>query len=525
MIINPLKRVYLALESWFNFSFGTEWNPLYHLGTLSFFLFWIILVSGIYLFVPFHGSLEGAHASVEAITYQQWYAGGVMRSLHRYASDAMLATMILHLLRGFVSDRYRGSRWFSWSTGVPMLVMVFILGLTGYWLVWDQLGQFIAVRTLEMIDWLPIIAEPTARNFLTNTSVTDLFFRLLVVVHLGLSVFLLAGMLLHVNRLNEAKINPPLVLGSGVTLALLVLSMIKPALSHAPGDLSTSPTVLNMDWFYMFFYPLMDIWPMGAVWAFVAGGLLLLFFLPWLPPQKPEHIAEVYLDDCSGCNLCVQDCPYEAIRLQPRSDGHPRFKEEAMVIAGNCVSCGICAGSCPFSTPFRNKEELRTGIDLPNRNIQHLREETTQAIAQLSGDGKVIVFGCDHGVRMKGLELPGVAAISLPCTGALPPSFVDFALKNGADGVFLTGCRMGDCYHRPGNVWVEQRLADERKPQLHRSVDRRRVSWFWAAVSDEKLLIRGIEEFRQQLPATGSSDPAAAKPGTANRRPANRGQQ
>jgi len=97
--------------------------------------------------------------------------------------------------------------------------------------------------------------------------------------------------------------------------------------------------------------------------------------------------------------------------------------------------------------------------------------------------------------------MPGVAAISLPCTGALPPSFIDFALKKGADGVFLTGCRMGDCYHRPGNTWVEQRLADERKPQLHRSVDRMRVAWFWAAVSDEKLLIRSIEEFRQKLPA------------------------
>ena len=75
VIINPLKRVYLALESWFNLSFGTEWNPLYHLGTLSFFLFWIILVSGIYLFIPFHGSLEGAHASVEWMTHEQWYAG------------------------------------------------------------------------------------------------------------------------------------------------------------------------------------------------------------------------------------------------------------------------------------------------------------------------------------------------------------------------------------------------------------------------------------------------------------------
>jgi coenzyme F420-reducing hydrogenase delta subunit/NAD-dependent dihydropyrimidine dehydrogenase PreA subunit len=496
-------RGFLLADKWFNSIFGSANNPLYHLGTLSFFFFYILLVSGIYVYIFFETGVNTSYESVDALT-EQWYLGGVMRSLHRYASDAMLATMILHLLRGFFSNRYRGARWFSWSTGVPMLAMVFILGLTGYWLVWDQLGQFVAVRTMEMIDWLPIIAEPTARNFLTNTSITDLFFRLLVVTHLGLGLFLLGGRLLHVNRLNEAKINPPRALATGAFLALVVLSLIKPALSHAPADLSISPTILNLDWFYMFFYPLMDIWPMGYVWALVAGGTMLVFLLPWLPPQKREHIAEVYLDDCSGCNLCVQDCPYEAIRLEKRSDGHPRFSREAMVIAEHCVSCGICVGSCPFSTPNRHSEKLTTGIDMPNRNIQHLRNNTLQAIEKISGDTKILVYGCDHAMEMEKLAIPGVAALSLPCTGALPPSFIDYAIRHGADGVILTGCRKGDCFHRPGNFWVDERLAGTRKPQLNRSFDRRRLMVSWAAISDKKELLADIETFRQQLSALDS---------------------
>jgi coenzyme F420-reducing hydrogenase delta subunit/NAD-dependent dihydropyrimidine dehydrogenase PreA subunit len=491
-------RGFLLADKWTNVVFGSANNPLYHLGTLSFFFFYILLITGIYIYIFFETGTNTSYTSVEALT-EQWYLGGVMRSLHRYASDAMLACMVLHLLRGFFSNRYRGARWFSWSTGVPMLVIVFILGLTGYWLVWDQLGQFVAVRTMEMIDWLPIVAEPTARNFLTNTSVTDLFFRLLVVTHLGLGLFLLGGMLLHVNRLNEAKINPPRVLAIGSFLALVALSLIKPALSHAPADMSVSPTVLNLDWFYMFFYPLMDIWPMGYVWAWVAGGTLFVFLLPWLPPQKREHVAEVYLDDCSGCNLCIQDCPYEAIRLEKRSDGHPRFSHEAMVIAEHCVSCGICVGSCPFSTPNRHTEKLTTGIDMPNRNIQHLRNDTLQAIEKISGDTKILVYGCDHAMKMEQLDISGVAALSLPCTGALPPSFVDYALRKGADGVILTGCRKGDCFHRPGNFWVEERIAGARKPQLKRSVDRQRLMVSWAAISDKKELMADIETFRQQL--------------------------
>jgi coenzyme F420-reducing hydrogenase delta subunit/NAD-dependent dihydropyrimidine dehydrogenase PreA subunit len=502
-------RGFLLADKLGNVIFGSANNPLYHLGTLSFFFFYILLITGIYVYIFFETGVTTSYTSVEELT-QQWYLGGVMRSLHRYASDAMLATMFLHLSRGFFSNRYRGARWFSWSTGVPMLVMVFILGLTGYWLVWDQLGQFVAVRTMEMIDWLPIIAEPTARNFLTNTSITDLFFRLLVVTHLGLGLFLLGGMLLHVNRLNEAKINPPRILATGSFLALLVLSLIKPALSHAPADLSVSPTILNLDWFYMFFYPLMDIWPMGYVWIFVGGGTLLLFLLPWLPPQKREHVAEVYLDDCSGCNLCVQDCPYEAIRLERRSDGHPRFSHEAMVIADHCVSCGICIGSCPFSSPNRHSEKLTTGIDIPNRNIQHLRDNTLQAIEGISGDIKILVYGCDHAVRMGKLDIPGVAALSLPCTGALPPSFIDYAMSHGADGVMLTGCRKGDCFHRPGNFWMEERLAGSRKPQLKRSIDRRRLMVSWAAIPDKKELMADIETFRQQLSELNSQEAKAS---------------
>jgi len=255
------NRLFLFADRLANAIFGTKWNPFYYLGTMAFFFFYIVLISGIYIYIFYDTSVVDAYTSVEYMTHEQWYLAGVMRSLHRYASDAMVTTMVLHLLRGFFSNRYRGARWYSWTTGIPMLVMVFAIGITGYWLVWDKLGQFVAVRTSEWIDWLPIIAEPTARNFLTNTSITDLFFRLLVVTHLGLPLMLLGLMLLHVTRLNYARINPPAGLAIGSTLALLVLSLVKPAVSHEAADLSTLPTQLNLDWFYLFIYPLAKVYP------------------------------------------------------------------------------------------------------------------------------------------------------------------------------------------------------------------------------------------------------------------------
>jgi len=489
-----------------NAAFGPETNPMYYLGGLTFFFLYILVVSGIYIYIFYDTEVSGAYASVEYMTHEQWYLGGVMRSLHRYASDAMVVSMILHMLRRFFNDRYNGARSFSWVTGVPMLWIVFITGLLGYWLVWDQLAQFIAVRTFEWIDWLPIIAEPTARNFLTNDNMTDTLFRLLVVTHLGLPLFLLAAMLLHTNRLHQPKVNPPRKLAIGALASLLVLSLIHPALSHAPADLGKAPGVLHLDWFYLVAYPLIATWPKAMVWVLIGGGTIFIMLLPWLPPKRRDPAAEVDLASCSGCNLCVEDCPYEAIRLEPRTDNHPRFNYVAEVIESKCVSCGICTGSCPFSSPFRHTKELKSAIEMPHSGMQQLRDATFEALQGLSGDRRIIVFGCDHGMDITDLNRADTVGISLECTGMLPPSLIDYALRQGADGVFITGCRMGDCYHRLGNQWEQQRLNDERKPELHRKVARERLRFFMAAEADHSALVQELEVFGHDLQAIPARD-------------------
>ena len=185
--------------------------------------------------------------------------------------------------------------------------------------------------------------------------------------------------------------------------------------------------------------------------------------------------------------------------MQDRTDGHRRFNTEVMVIAENCVSCGICVGACPSSTPFRHTSELRTGIDLPGRSIQHLRSETLEVLSKLSGKAKVIIYGCDHGTDLHQLESENVATLTLPCIGALPPSFIDYAMRHGADGVFLTGCRGGDCLHRFGNTWVEGRLDESREPYLRHWVPRQRLRFSWAASIDSTSLSRDLARFRHDL--------------------------
>jgi len=90
--------------------FDPELNPLGQLGALGWFLFWIVAATGIYLFAFFDTGIVNAYGSVEWLSTDLWWHAGIMRSFHRYASDLMVAVMLVHLVREFVYDRYRGVR-------------------------------------------------------------------------------------------------------------------------------------------------------------------------------------------------------------------------------------------------------------------------------------------------------------------------------------------------------------------------------------------------------------------------------
>ena len=60
-----LKIGFNALDGLFSKAFTPAWNPMYQLGALSFFYFWIVAITGVYLFIFFETSITGAHASME----------------------------------------------------------------------------------------------------------------------------------------------------------------------------------------------------------------------------------------------------------------------------------------------------------------------------------------------------------------------------------------------------------------------------------------------------------------------------
>jgi quinol-cytochrome oxidoreductase complex cytochrome b subunit/coenzyme F420-reducing hydrogenase delta subunit/Pyruvate/2-oxoacid:ferredoxin oxidoreductase delta subunit len=518
----PVRAIFDEAERGLSKVFPPQWNPLLNLGALGFFFYWVIVASGVYLFIFFGTGINKAFDSVEYMTRDQWYAAGLMRSFHRYASDGLVVVMLVHLLREFSLDRYRGVRWFSWLTGVPVLMLVYVAGVSGYWLVWDKLAQYVAIVTTEWLDHLPFFGQPVARNFLSPDSLEDRFFTLMIFIHIAIPLIALIVLWLHLQRISRPRINPPRGLAIGAGLALIALSIVDPAVSQGRANLAEVPGAIGLDWFYLGAYPLLENLPGRATWSCAVTMLLVVAAAPWLPPMRRPTAAKVDLANCNGCTRCMSDCPYNAITMERRSDGRP-FEGEAVVDPGYCVGCGLCAGACPTSTPFRRMSDLVPGIDMPDRSIASIRADADREASRLSERTRIIIFGCMNAGVAEACRSNAVGVVSLTCSGQLPPAFIDYVIsRNLADGVIIAGCADNSCLNRRGGAWTTDRVERRRDPRLRERIPSARLGLVWAGRRGASQLQAEVAALLERLESLGPYRSvrdlkiAPSEPGSAN---------
>ena len=124
----------------------------------------------------------------------------------------------------------------------------------------------------------------------------------------------------------------------------------------------------------------------------------------------------------------------------------------------------------------------------------------------------ILVFCCNW-CSYAGADLAGVSRFQYPpniriirvmCSGRVDPSFVLKALKNGVDGVLVSGCHIGDCHYITGNEYTQERFE-----RLHNilikqlGVDPKRVRLEWVSASEGKRFSEVITEFTNQIKELG----------------------
>jgi Pyruvate/2-oxoacid:ferredoxin oxidoreductase delta subunit/coenzyme F420-reducing hydrogenase delta subunit len=457
-------RILTVADTVGNRLYGQRFNPLYQSGTLVVALYLVVIVTGLWLLLFYR--VGAPWESVAHVTASPW-TGNWVRGLHRYASDLAVVATGIHAFRMFAQARNRGARTLAWVSGCLLLLLTLVCGWTGYVMVWDTFGYYLAQEGARMLDALPMLSEPTSRAFTGEQPLPMAFFFLNLFAHVGIPLGMAVIFWLHVHRLARPRLLPPPPVMWLAIAALTAASIVSPLPMAAKANPLLLPVQVPVDLFFAFWIPITrTIGGGGALFAAVSVGLGLLV-LPRLTARRGAAASPSVVDEqiCVGCNQCALDCPYGAITMVERNDH--RAMLVARVDPALCVSCGICAGSCP---PMGVGPAGRTGRD----QIARVRDFLSAPERRL---GEIVVIGCEHGAGAFASELSTAGGTLYPidCAGNLHTSVIELLLRGGAGGVLMLACPPRDCWHREGPRWLAERVYHAREAELQARVARARV--------------------------------------------------
>jgi len=128
------------------------------LGGLSFFLFMLLTVTGIFLMFFYRPTATEAWATVQNLETAVAF-GSLVRNMHRWAAHLMVLSVFLHMSRVFYHGAYKSPREFNWVIGVVLLMLTLLLSFTGYLLPWDQLALWAVTVGTNMMGYTPVFGS------------------------------------------------------------------------------------------------------------------------------------------------------------------------------------------------------------------------------------------------------------------------------------------------------------------------------------------------------------------------------
>ncbi len=124
----------------------------------------------------------------------------------------------------------------------------------------------------------------------------------------------------------------------------------------------------------------------------------------------------------------------------------------------------------------------------------------------------ILAFACNW-CSYAGADLAGVSRLQYPptvkilrvmCSSRVEPSFILKALKDGADGVLIAGCHIGDCHYIDGNKNVEVRINNTKKALAKLGLDKR-LRLEWISASEGLRFSEVIKEFTEEIKKLGQN--------------------
>jgi menaquinol-cytochrome c reductase cytochrome b subunit len=181
---------------------GINW--FYTLGSAALFAFLSQAVTGVFLAMYYDPSVTHAYESTRYIT-NEVFLGEFVRGMHKWGSSVMVILLFLHMARVFYFGAYKYPRELTWIIGVVLLILTFVMSLTGYLLPFDQRSLWATIVAANITGTGPIVG-PFLADFLRGgaefgATTLSRFYAIHMLLLPGLIIALIAAHIYLVTRL------------------------------------------------------------------------------------------------------------------------------------------------------------------------------------------------------------------------------------------------------------------------------------------------------------------------------------
>lgn len=123
----------------------------------------------------------------------------------------------------------------------------------------------------------------------------------------------------------------------------------------------------------------------------------------------------------------------------------------------------------------------------------------------------ILMFACNWcsyaGADLAGISRkqypPNIRIIRVMCSGRIEPLFVLSAFENGADGVLITGCHIGDCHYQSGNKRAQGMVENMKEILSTLGIGDNRLRLEWISASEGGKFADVVVDFTRDIRELG----------------------
>ena len=157
----------------------------FYLGFVTFFLFLILITTGIALMFYYRPYPPQAYQDMKDLQFVV-FLGPFLRAMHRWSAHAMVVCVFLHMCRVFYSGSYKKPRQYNWVVGVFLLLLTLSLSFTGYLLPWDQLAYWAITVGTNIGSYAPLVGGKLRELLLGGHTVGEAALIRFYVLHVAI---------------------------------------------------------------------------------------------------------------------------------------------------------------------------------------------------------------------------------------------------------------------------------------------------------------------------------------------------